>query len=513
MFQRALLHLRKSRTDLEAEALGEGETLAKHEKFLCQFAKEHKINIVCVRRELESGESLVHRPEMLLTLQEVEQGLYDGVICMDLDRLGRGDMQDQGLILTTFKKSGTKIITPRKVYDLNDEWDEEYSEFEAFMARKELKYINRRLQRGRIASVSEGNYLCAVPPYGYLIEQKGKERYLVPHPEQAPVVRMIFEWYTQDDAELRMGTRKISNELNRLGIPSSKGGKWLGQTIAYLLKKIVYIGYIQYKKREIKKSVSPGKQWDTRTRPQNEIIEVIGKHQALISEEVFQKAKGLLAGQNRHVPTHKISNPLAGLIYCDICGASMIMQTFPSRPHAHIKCYRNCGNKSARHTYVEQKLLAGLGLWLKRYQLEQAYHTQPLRTEAVEFRKKALSKLKKDLQEYEKQKANLHNFLERGIYTVDTYLERSAVIAEQLQTIRVSIKESEMSLEVEIKRQRDHVEHIPQVEQVLDLYSKITNPGDKNTLLKTAIEYAVYRKEKDQKHDAFTLEIYPKLPK
>ncbi len=30
-------------------------------------------------------------------------------------------------------------MTPRKIYDLNDEWDEEYSEFEAFMARKELK--------------------------------------------------------------------------------------------------------------------------------------------------------------------------------------------------------------------------------------------------------------------------------------------------------------------------------------------------------------------------------------
>lgn len=93
---------------------------------------------------------MVHRPEMLELLKEVKDNMCDAVLCIDVDRLGRGNMQEQGLILDTFKKSNTKIITPRKTYDLKDEWDEEYSEFEAFMARKELKLINRRLQRGRI---------------------------------------------------------------------------------------------------------------------------------------------------------------------------------------------------------------------------------------------------------------------------------------------------------------------------------------------------------------------------
>ena len=53
---------------------------------------------------------------------------------MEIDRLGRGDMEDQGLILKTFKNANTLIVTPRKIYDLNDEFDEEYTEFEAFMA-------------------------------------------------------------------------------------------------------------------------------------------------------------------------------------------------------------------------------------------------------------------------------------------------------------------------------------------------------------------------------------------
>ncbi|PGS81874.1 recombinase family protein, partial [Bacillus anthracis] len=130
--------LRKSRADLEAEARGEGETLAKHRTTLLKIAKEMNLNGLSVREEIVSGESLVKRPEMLALLEEIEDNKYDVVLCMDMDRLGRGGMKEQGIILETFKRSNTKIMTPRKTYDLNDEWDEEYSEFEAFMARKEV---------------------------------------------------------------------------------------------------------------------------------------------------------------------------------------------------------------------------------------------------------------------------------------------------------------------------------------------------------------------------------------
>jgi len=142
------IYLRKSRADVEAEKRGEGETLAKHKKALLELTKQKKLNVLKVYEEIASGESLVHRPEMMKLLQEVEKGLYEAVVCMDLDRLGRGNMKEQGIILETFRESGTKIITPRKTYDLLDEFDEEYSEFEAFMARKELKIINRRVQSG-----------------------------------------------------------------------------------------------------------------------------------------------------------------------------------------------------------------------------------------------------------------------------------------------------------------------------------------------------------------------------
>lgn len=75
-------------------------------------------------------------------------------------------MSQQGIILETIKAADVKIITPRKVYDLNNDIDEEYTEFQAFFARRELKTINRRLQRGLEKTIKDGGYI-ANAPYGY----------------------------------------------------------------------------------------------------------------------------------------------------------------------------------------------------------------------------------------------------------------------------------------------------------------------------------------------------------
>ena len=46
------LYLRKSRADSEAEARGEGETLARHEKALLDLAKKLNLNITAIYREI-----------------------------------------------------------------------------------------------------------------------------------------------------------------------------------------------------------------------------------------------------------------------------------------------------------------------------------------------------------------------------------------------------------------------------------------------------------------------------
>ena len=74
---------------------------------------------------------------------------------MDIDRLARGNSADQARVSNTFRISGTLIITLSKVYDQSRESDEEYVDFELFMARREYKAISRRIMRGRIASIKD----------------------------------------------------------------------------------------------------------------------------------------------------------------------------------------------------------------------------------------------------------------------------------------------------------------------------------------------------------------------
>ncbi|OIJ22028.1 recombinase family protein [Anaerobacillus alkalidiazotrophicus] len=510
---RVCMYLRKSRADLEAESRGEGETLAKHKKALLKTAKQLNLNIIKIREEIVSGESLMHRPEMLELLKEIENKQYDGVLVMDMDRLGRGNMQEQGLILETFQKAKTKIITPRKTYDLSDEWDEEYSEFEAFMARKELKIINRRLQGGRIRSIEEGNYIATLPPYGYVIKDLDNGRTLEPHPDQAPVIKMIFDWYTNSDHSRRLATGHIANELNSLGYKTYTGKSWTGNSVLNIIKNAVYAGRLQWKRKEIKKSITPGKVKDTRTRDKAEWIDVLGKHEPLISMETYQKAQEILK-KKYHVPyqlLNPVRNPLAGLIRCGHCGAAMVYRPY-TRQAAHLMCSnKHCHSRSARFDYVEKRVIEALRMWLEQFKANWEAYTpkEDKGTEMLDIKRKSIILLQKELEEMEQQKNRLHDFLERGVYDEETFLDRSQLLSKKTNDIRLSIEEIKVDLQLENKREEAQKNIIPIMENVLDVYYKDDDAERKNVLLKTVLDKAIYKKEKHQRNDDFELVLYP----
>ena len=181
------IYLRKSRADREAEARGEGETLARHERILLDLAKKRGYNVGAIYKEIVSGETISARPVMQQLLREVESGMWDGVLVVEVERLARGDTIDQGVVARSFQYSNTLIITPLKTYDPNNEYDEEYFEFGLFMSRREYKTIRRRLTAGRESSAKEGKYCGSKPPYGYsrvkLVGEKGWT--LQPVPDQA----------------------------------------------------------------------------------------------------------------------------------------------------------------------------------------------------------------------------------------------------------------------------------------------------------------------------------------
>ena len=493
------IYLRKSRQDEEAEKRGEHETLSRHRSTLFKLAKEQNLNIVEVKEELISGESISYRPKMLELLDEVKRGLYDAVLVMDIDRLGRGNMQDQGLILDTFKQSKTKIITPRKVYDLSNEFDEEYSEFEAFMARKELKLITRRMQRGRIKSVEEGKCISSNAPFGYKFEFEGKNRFLVVDDEKANIVKIIFDMYLEG-----LGAYKIANYLNSLGYKTSTGRDWYEKGIRDIIKNKAYCGYIVWNKVERKRNSS-------RRSPEKQ-IESLGLHEPIISEDIWNKAQEMRTKRSIS-PVHdnkKLTNPLAGLVKCKLCGATLTASssTYGGKKVKFLSC-KTCYKVAAvKLDIFESEVLNSLDSILNTYKLylnddiESFDDSSKLNTYL-----NLLKQLEKESVTLIKQKEKLHDLLEKGIYDIDTYLDRSKVLADKIENNKNSIDKVKNDIEYESTHSIDISEVVPKLENLLELYPKTNNIAEKNQLLKTVIDSIIYHKEKKQRNGKFEIDI------
>ena len=526
---RYVVYLRKSRADAEAEARGEGETLLRHEKALLALAARKNLPISDIYREIVSGDTIGARPQMQRLLSEVEDGKWDGVLVMEIERLARGDTIDQGVMAQTFKYSGTKIITPHKDYDPHNEFDEEYFEFGLFMSRREYKTINRRLQRGREASAREGRYQGSRAPYGYKrIRNRENAPTLQIIPEQAEVVKLIFEYYVYGETKTsgerrRLGIQALARKLNEMKIPPATHDYWQKETLKNIITNPVYIGKIRWGYRKKQTKIVNGQKVFTRpVHAGNEYILADGLHSAIIDEEIFNRAQELLSEQPSVPVSYKrdIKNPLAGLIICGKCGQKMTLRKAPNaKKKDYLVCHnRECSNVSAPLHLVEERLITALYAWLDHYKLDWslAKTRSDRNTVKTNLLEGAIDRSRTEHKDLDAQLSNTYDLLERGIYTTGIFLERSRSISE-----RIAQTQSELEfLRTELEHEKNKVtltdEISPSLEQIMEVYDVLKTAGDKNRLLKEILEKAVYVKEKSGAYrgtsaDDFELTIYPKL--
>ncbi len=509
------MYLRKSRADLEAEARGEGETLAKHRKALFALAKQHHISVTEIYAETASGENIIHRPEMLRLLQDLESSPPAGVLVMDIDRFGRGDKIDQGLIERAFKESNALIVTPAEVFDMNNEAGEFNVEVRSFLARMELKQITKRMQGGRRRSVEDGNYLGTRPPYGYDLHTDNIGRTLKPNLEQAEIVKLIFALYTHDDPKERAGSSKIATKLNEMNVKTYTGKPWEPSTVLGIIKNEVYLGRIQWGKKKTIKSKVSGQGKEVEARPREQWIDIKGRHEPLISESVFSKAKKILE-KKYHLPyqlINGITNPLAGLIRCADCGASMVYRPYVNS-ESYIMCaYKGCPNRSSKLRYIEEAVFDGMIAWMADYR-DKWLVTKPDITEVdqEQIKLKAIKDNQKNIAELTVQKNNLHDLLERGIYDESTFLARSKDISDRILAAEQVILELEHELMIDKKRNVARNDVLPKMESAIKLYRETDDPAEQNAILKSVLDYCLYKKEKSQRNADFSLIIMPHFP-
>ena len=519
------IYLRKSRADSEKENATDQEILERHEHTLLELAKRKKLNITAIYREVVSGETIAARPVMQQLLNEVEKGIWTGVLVMEVERLARGDTIDQGIMAQTFKLSDTKIITPLKTYDPNNEFDEEYFEFGLFMSRREYKIINRRLQRGRIASIEEGKFVGNLPPYGYkrkkLEGQKGYTLEIIP--EQAEVVKLIFDLFVngieQEDVSFaHIGTTLIARKLNSLKIPSKNNKTWLGASVRDTLTNITYTGKISWGKRPSIKKMNNGILNKSRPRKKEYMI-TEGLHEAIISEEIWNKAQQILNSNSVSPlrPNKALQNPLSGLVICGKCGRKMQRRPHTAGKHPDtLYCPPiDCNNVSCDLAVVEKAIIKSLEDWLKQYKLKWTNKIPSTKTNIINIKKQGLKKIDNEINKLKTQFENLHDLLEQGVYDIEKFLERSKILTERINQAEAEKEDLKNEIELEDKKKKNQKDIIPKVENILESYKKAKTPLQKNNLLKEVLDKVVYTKEVNgrwhNRPDDFEIVLYPKI--
>lgn len=499
-----LVYLRKSRTD--DPLLTVEEVLARHETILDEWAERNlggKVPEENKFREIVSGETIEDRPEVQKVLRLIESPKIKAILIVEVQRLSRGDLEDAGRLIKLLRYTNTLVFTPPKTYDLRDEYDRDSFERELKRGNEFLEYQKKIMNRGRLLSVSQGNYLGSVPPYGYdkvwITEGKRKCPTLSPNPEQAHIVQMIFDMYTNQN----LGMPTICHRLDNLGVKPPKGDRWSNHALKDMLSNVHYLGKVKWNWRKTLTIVEDGE--IQKTRPKAEIGEFLiydGKHEAIISEELFKATQERLG---KNAPVRKnvgLRNPLAGIVYCK-CGRAMSLRTHKNpdgsdryAPRLICDGQSHCGVGSC--TYDEMlNIVTGI---LKKSIADFEVRIQNGQGDAMKLHEKLLKSLEKKMQDLEAKELAQWESQVNPDPSQRMPAEIFKKLNEKLLKEKDEVKEAMCNARKAMPQPQDYEEKLHRFHEALDA---LNNPKksveDKNRHLKDCIERIDYHREKPER--------------
>lgn len=518
------IYLRKSRKDEYSEDIA--DVLERHKTTLTALAKNMNLHVTKIYQEVVSGETIAGRPEIQRLLHDVEQGLYAGVLVMEVERLARGDAIDQGIIQRTFFITGTKIITPMKTYDPLNEFDEEYFEYGLYRSRNEYKTIRRRINAGRIHSVKEGKWIASTAPYGFERVKLEKERgyTLKIIPEEAKIIQLIFDLYVNGRQGEVFGAGKISNYLDSLGVKPRISAHWSAASIRDMLKNPAYAGKVAWGREKDVKFVNNGKIVTKRIK-QGKYMLYDGLWEPIIPVATFEQAQKIM---KEHVKpavrkNNELMNPLSGIVFCEKCGRLMT-RLGPNKKNRYssIRCMNKyCDNVSAPIYSVEDEIINFLKKWIQNEQLHFGNETTEAATkepESIQIIKNQMEALKKEIEELKQQLEKTYDLLEKGLYSEDIFVQRNKKISTAIKEKEARLEDFNQTLNTILNYEKQRTVWIPETMALIDSYSTSDSPELRNTLLRQLVEKVTYLKtEKNHRGTVdnrnFQLKITPKLPR
>ena len=378
MTTRAVLYARVSSDDTHTQ----GRNLAGQLELCRQHAHTKGWKVVAELAEDDRGASgaELNLPQLAQMLAMARGGEFDVLIVREIDRLSR-NLAKQLFIEDELKQASVQVE-----YVLGDYADTPEGNFlknvRASVAELERMKIIERTARGRRRAVEAGNvHVGKHPPYGYRVVDREGRRTLEPREDEARIVRLIFQWYTEggSDGET-LSLWKMAARLTEMGVPTYSQkraevaynqkvmfpGRWASATLHCLLKNELYLGRWQY-----------GKQPEQSDSPADPAVEgpIVVEIPAIVDPQSWEKAQARLAYHKQHAKRNRKYNYLMSKrLTCGMCGAAMSGTNRKTRGgkrlHYYFCCAKatperythTCNSRYYRGDYLDEAVWA----WLKQ---------------------------------------------------------------------------------------------------------------------------------------------------
>lgn len=491
-------YLRKSRGETT-------EDLIKHKTVLEELCKSRGWVYVAYE-EVETGESLFARPVMQQLLRDIGDNIYDAVVCVDLDRLGRGDLVDWGNIKRVFQKTNTYIVTPSSLYNLNDDNEEFAVDLQTLFARREYKKITHRLTMGKKVGAKLGAWTNGTPPMPYEYQEwidpethkrHFNEKGLVVNKQKLLTYRFIIDSFVKD----KKSTNEIAWELNRRGISSPRGARWCNVTVRRLLIDETHLGKIisNKTKGDGHKNKSPNKQpWQRIPKDQWTVVE--NRHEPVKTQDEHDK---ILIGiqRNSTSPFRRSEHyyPFKGLIKCGICGYGLPMEYKRGKELIVKKCWHKdyLGNKCPNASGKAQYIIDAIDEQLKEYEAQieaEIESCEDQSTDLIQFQiKTIMDKLNK--KDVALKRARIA--YDEGVDTLDEYRSAKERILKEIDDL-----EGKLNIEnLKLQKARSISNH-EKLHYIKEFRRKRwegeLNDKEVNELYKTIISSIIWTKQGDK---------------
>lgn len=187
-----------------------------------------------------SGASLV-RPALDRLRDLAATGVINRIYVHSPDRLAR-NYAYQVLLIDEWRRGGVEVVFLNRPLGQSPE-DDLLLQVQGIVAEYERAKIMERSRRGKKHAAQRGSLnVMSCAPFGYRyvsVHDGGGQARFEPIPEQARVVKQVFEWIAQD----RCSLGEVCRRLQKSGEPTQSGKSiWSRQAVWHILQNPAYYG-------------------------------------------------------------------------------------------------------------------------------------------------------------------------------------------------------------------------------------------------------------------------------